>query len=141
MEGDPDMDGVVILHTTLPGGAAENFNLGRTAVHEIGHWLGLYHTFQDGCFGEGDEISDTPSHAGPNTGKPSDDEQPHNLCPTAPAGSTCPIHNYMNYCDDEWMTEFTPGQRTRVFAQIGMFRTQLMGDTQLQAAGGGHVGW
>ncbi|WP_326540926.1 zinc metalloprotease [Pseudorhodoferax sp.] len=141
MEGDPTMDGVVILHSTLPGGALANFNLGRTAVHEVGHWLGLYHTFQDGCFGEGDEVGDTPAHGGPNTGKPGDEEHPHNLCPTAPAGSLCPIHNYMNYVDDAWMTEFTDGQRTRVFAQIGMFRTQLMGGSQLQADAGGRVAW
>ena len=141
MEGDPDMDGVVILHSTLPGGELENFNLGMTAVHEVGHWLGLYHTFQDACFGAGDEVNDTPAHAGPNYGKPKDQEQPHNLCPTAPAGALCPIHNYMNYVDDDWMKEFTHGQRTRIFAQLGMFRTDLLGGQQLQAAMGGRVDW
>ncbi|WP_341887208.1 zinc metalloprotease [Variovorax sp. YR752] len=142
-EGDPDMDGVVILHSTLPGGDLEDFNLGITAVHEVGHWLGLYHTFQDGCFGEGDEVSDTPAHGGPNYGKPDDAGQPYNLCPSAPAGLECPIHNYMNYCDDEWLREFTPGQRTRVFAQLGMFRTKLLGGTQVEAAAeaGGRVAW
>jgi len=129
MAGDPDMDGVVMLHTTLPGGAAAPYNLGVTAVHEVGHWLGLYHTFQDGCFGNGDEVDDTPSHTGPNFGKPADDAQPHNLCPKEPGNALCPIHNYMNYVDDDWMTEFTAGQKDRVWAQIAMFRSQLLGTT------------
>lgn len=127
MEGDPDMDGVVMLHGTMPGGDSPPYNLGATATHEVGHWLGLYHTFQDGCFGLGDEVDDTPAHSGPNFGKPSDEGQPHNLCPNEPAGSLCPIHNFMNYVDDDWMNEFTPGQKERVWAQIGMFRSGLFG--------------
>ncbi len=139
MEGDPDMDGVVMLHGTLPGGANAPYNLGATATHEVGHWLGLYHTFQDGCFGLGDEVDDTPAHSGPNFGKPADEDQPHNLCPSEPAGAECPIHNYMNYVDDDWMHEFTPGQKERVWAQIGMFRSDLLradtSDLQMAARG------
>jgi hypothetical protein len=132
MAGDPDMDGVVLLHTSLPGGPNPPYNLGMTAVHEVGHWLGLYHTFQDGCHADGDEVADTPAHSSPNYGKPADAGQPHNLCPGAPAGSECPIHNYMNYVDDDWMNEFTSGQRERVWAQIGMFRQDLLA-TQAEA--------
>ncbi len=125
MEGDPDMDGVVMLDGTLPRGTTAPYNLGLTGVHEVGHWLGLYHTFQDGCLGLGDEVEDTPAHAGPNFGKPSDEGQPHNLCDSE-SGSLCPIHNYMNYVDDDWMNEFTQRQKDRVWAQIGMFRGGLL---------------
>jgi hypothetical protein len=144
MEGDPAMDGVVMLYTTLPEGTAEPYNLGMTAVHEVGHWLGLYHTFQDGCFPPGDEVSDTPAHSGPNYGKPADADQPHNLCPSSPHGTECPVHNYMNYVDDDWMNEFTPGQVSRIFAQIGMFRTDLLGGTAAEAgmrSAAGRVRW
>lgn len=135
MEGDPDMDGVVILHSTLPDGTLNPYNLGATAVHEIGHWLGLYHTFQDGCSGAGDEVADTPRHSGPNFNKPTDAGQPWNLCPSEPPGSKCPIHNYMNYVDDDTMNEFTPGQISRMWAQVGMFRTGLLAPSVGEAVG------
>ncbi len=119
LEGDRDRDGVVILHSSLPGGDSTPFNLGMTAVHEIGHWLGLYHTFQGGCIGFGDHVGDTISHQSPNYGTP-DDSQANGACK---AGERAPVHNYMNYTDDKWMTEFTSGQFDRIKMHIAEYRS------------------
>jgi len=122
LAGDPEIDGVVMLYSTLPDGSAVPYNLGRTATHEVGHWLGLYHTFQGGCDAVGDHVGDTVAHAGPNSGKPQEG-LPHNACnPTQQA----PIHNFMNYVDDDWMTEFTLEQGQRMRDQIGTYRSSLL---------------
>ena len=122
LDGDIERDGVVMLDGTLPQGNVTNFNLGKTAVHEVGHWLGLWHTFQGGCDAYGDHVSDTPAHASPNYGKP--EQGRHNACPITEENA--PIHNYMNYVDDEWMTEFTHGQIGRAWAQIELYRHGLL---------------
>jgi hypothetical protein len=122
LDGDSEMDGVVLLDGTLPGGNETSFNLGKTATHEIGHWLGLYHTFQGGCDAFGDHVGDTPAQSAPDIGQPVDGQR-HNACNI---GELSPIHNYMNYVDDAWMTEFTPKQEERMIDQVMRYRSELI---------------
>src|SRR5215211_51393 len=113
--GPADTDGVVILDTAVgnTGTAAAPFNLGRTATHEIGHWLNLRHIWGDdgtGCSGD-DFVADTPNCAGSNTGMPA---FPHVTCSNGPNGDL--FENYMDYTDDAGMFMFTSGQVTRMQA-------------------------
>ena len=112
----PGIDGIRVHFDSLPGGSIANFNLGETATHEAGHWLGLYHTFQGGCTELNDEVSDTPAQSSPTSGCP----QGRDSCPLP---GLDPIHNYMDYSWDTCYTEFTGGQSTRMDDMYAAYRS------------------
>ncbi|HVF68723.1 MAG TPA: zinc metalloprotease [Pyrinomonadaceae bacterium] len=118
-EGDPLMDGVVVLYDSLPGGGCcspRTYNQGDTGTHEVGHWLGLFHTFQGGCAANyNDFIADTPSERKPAFG-----------CPvgldSCPGPGVDPIENFMDYSEDSCMYQFTAGQSARMEALSLQYR-------------------
>ncbi|MBW1847928.1 MAG: zinc metalloprotease [Deltaproteobacteria bacterium] len=119
-------DGVVIewsvFGRNVPG--ADPYHLGRTTTHEVGHYLGLEHPFKNGCqtatppncYANGDLICDTNPQLEDLYGCPSG---------SATCGSLDPIHNYLNYTDDECMTEFTTEQMQRMRCAIENYRETL----------------
>ena len=109
-------DGVVILNTAFGkrGSAVAPFDLARTAVHEVGHWLNLHHIWGDtaDCSGT-DYVADTPNAQHPNYGKPA---FPHISCSNGPNGDM--FMNFMDYVDDDTMVMFTAGQVERMRATL-----------------------
>lgn len=108
--GAPRNDGVVLNWTSYPGGPITNYNQGKTLVHEVGHWAGLYHVFQGGCSGQGDYVDDTPPQSTATNGCPSYQD-------SCPGGGPDSPSNFMDYSYDRCMTNFTSvsDQRTDLY--------------------------
>jgi hypothetical protein len=135
--GPANTDGVVIDFQAFGtnGTAQAPFNLGRTATHEVGHWLNCYHIWGDdgtACTGT-DQVSDTPNQADENYGCP---VFPVISCNNGPNGDM--FMNYMDYTDDGCMNVFTTGQKNRMQALFasGGFRSPLTTSNGCQAPTG-----
>ena len=125
-----EYDGVVLYFLTLPGTGFEfpvdpasepdgviTYDQGDTGTHEIGHWLGLYHTFESGCARNGDRIKDTPAEAEPQFYCAQRDS-----CSGKKYPGLDPITNVMDYVDDVCMVEFTSDQDRRMGKQWKAYR-------------------
>ncbi len=137
-EISPILDGIVVSYKHFGIQTSKKFGLGKTLIHEAGHWLGLYHTFQDSfddcfeddCSSEGDKVCDTePRQIGAFT----DDVVmgfTENNCFTAEScvnggESTDAIQNYMDYNFDPCMTFFTQGQKERMKDALSWYRPDI----------------
>lgn len=112
-------DGCNVLANTMPGGTLDLYNRGGTAIHEIGHWNGLLHTFQgESCDSSnpGDYINDTPQQSSPTDGCPAHRDS----CPGLPGADL--VHDFMDYSSDICYESFTPGQIQRMRNMWGSMR-------------------
>jgi hypothetical protein len=124
---DSYMHGVVVLYSSLPGGDTYPYDEGDTGTHEVGHYLGLYHTFEGGCSSPGDEVDDTPYEREPAFGCPIG----RDTCQSKPGDD--PIYNFMDYSDDACMNEFTLDQAERMNAMVQLYKPTLWEGCSSQA--------
>jgi PKD repeat protein len=132
--GPPDEDGMVVKHSVFGNIGTAAPSLGRTASHEIGHWFGLYHTFNNGCGTDmcldGDYVCDTPPQA-----SPSFNCSVINSCSNDVPDVDDQKENYMNYTPGACKNMFTNGQKLRIQATLDTIRTTIWSQANLVATG------
>ena len=124
---DPDLDGVAQIYNATgihPDNKPDN-NLGRTATHEVGHWLNLHHIWGDEACGD-DFCADTPEHEGENYGCPTFPHRPYNTCTPGTYENGEMYMNYMDYVNDNCMVMFTLNQSDRMDAALFGARSGLL---------------
>lgn len=133
--GPVDQDGLVVVYNAFGDtlSVTPPYNLGRTATHEISHWFGLYHTFNNGCgtdtCTDGDYVCDTPPVATANSGCPVN----ANSCSNDFPDVDDQVENYMDYTSDACKNKFTAGQRDRMHATLNSLRFDIWQDSNLIA--------
>ncbi|MBC7864292.1 MAG: T9SS type A sorting domain-containing protein [Bacteroidia bacterium] len=132
--GPPDEDGIVVRHDYFGKTGTASASLGRTTTHEIGHWLGLYHTFNGGCgidtCLDGDYVCDTPPAVNPNFGCPT-----INSCSIDVPDVNDQIANYMDYSNDNCKSMFSNGQKQRAQASLMSFRFDIWQQWNIDSTG------
>lgn len=132
--GPPDEDGIVVRHDYYGKTGTASASLGRTTTHEIGHWFGLYHTFNSGCgidtCADGDLVCDTPPAANPNYGCPT-----INSCSNDIPNVNDQIQNYLDYSNDNCKSMFSNGQKQRMQATLVSLRNDIWQQWNLDSTG------
>ncbi len=132
--GPPDVDGFVVVHNYFGKTGTAVATLGRTASHELGHWIGLYHTFNGGCgvdtCTDGDYVCDTPPAANPNFGCPVT-----NSCSNDIPDVNDQVQNYMDYSNDACKDLFSLGQKLRMQATLDTIRTTIWSAANVTSTG------
>lgn len=133
--GNPTIDGIVVGYNYFgrEGVLSAPFNKGRTATHEVGHWLSLYHIWGDTFCGN-DLVNDTPTQQTENYGCPGFPHRPNSCGQTNPDGDM--FMNYMDYTDDACMNIYTLGQKNRMIATLNGPRVSILSSQGLTPAEG-----
>lgn len=132
--GPADEDGLVVRHNYFGTSGTAGSSLGRTGTHEVGHWLGLYHTFNNSCgtdiCTDGDYVCDTPPVATANFSC-----SPINSCSNDVPDLTDQIENYMDYTPESCSNMFTAGQADRILSSLVNLRPTIWTNSNLIATG------
>ncbi|MEO6038939.1 MAG: M43 family zinc metalloprotease, partial [Saprospiraceae bacterium] len=128
-------DGIVVRHSLFGDIGTAAASGGRTTTHELGHWFGLYHTFNGGCgqdtCAEGDYVCDTPPVANPNYSC----DLTANSCANDSPNLPDQVRNYLDYSPDNCKNMFTQGQKDRIAATLDTARTLIWSPGNLLATG------